>query len=119
MSTTEARSPWQNRTEVGIIELKKHNRRLMVRSQTPKPLWDFCALYTTDLRNRLVRPLQQLHGRTPYEVLTGNTPDVSEFIEYEWYQPVWYCKLSAFPEQRKYLARWIGIAHQVGQVMCY
>jgi hypothetical protein len=119
MSTTEAHSPWQNRTEVGIIELKKHIRRLMVRSQTPKPLWDFCALYTTDLRNRLVRPLQQLHGRTPYEVLTGNTPDVSEFIEYEWYQPVWYYKPSAFPEKRKYLARWIGIAHRVGQAMCY
>ena len=39
---------------------------------------------------------EKLHGRTPYEVLTGNTPDVSE-----------------------YFARWIGIAHRVGQAMCY
>ncbi len=91
----------------------------MVRRQTPKLLWDFCALYTTDLRNRLVRPLQQLHGRIPYEVLTGNTPNISEFIEYEWYQSVLYYEPSAFPEQCKYLARWIGIAHRVGQAMCY
>jgi hypothetical protein len=63
--------------------------------------------------------LRQLHERTPYEILTGNTPDISEFVEYEWYQPVWYFEPSAFPEQRKYLARWIGIAHRVGQAMCY
>jgi hypothetical protein len=44
--------------------------------------------------------------------LTGNTPDIS-------YQPVWFYEPSAFPEQRKYLARWIGIAHRVGQALCY
>lgn len=100
MSTTEAHSPWQNRTKVEIRELKKHIRR-----------WDFCALSTTDLRKLLVRPLQHLHGRTSYEVLTGNTPDISEFVEYKWHQPVWYYESSAFPEQCKCLARWIDIAH--------
>jgi hypothetical protein len=48
-------------------------------------------------------------------VLTGNTPDISEFLEYKWYQPVWYYEPTAFPEQRKHLARWIGVAHRVGQ----
>jgi hypothetical protein len=32
-STTEKDSPWQNRTEVEIRELKKHVRRLMTRSR--------------------------------------------------------------------------------------
>jgi hypothetical protein len=32
-------------------------------------------------------PLSQLHGSTSYEVLTGKTPDVCEFLEYKWYQP--------------------------------
>ena len=118
-STSEPYSPWQNRTEVEIRELKRHVRRLMSRTQTPKQLWDFCTLYTTDLRNRIVRPLRQQHGRTPYEILTGNTPDISEFLEFEWYQPVWYYEPTAFPEQRKHLARWIGVAHRVGQAMCY
>jgi hypothetical protein len=91
----------------------------MARTQTPQQLWDFCTLYTIDLRNRIVRPLYQQHGRTPYEILTGNTPDISEFLEYEWYQPVWYYEPTAFPEQRKHLARWIGVAHRVRQAMCY
>jgi len=51
--TTEKNSPWQNRTEVEIRELKKHVRRLMSRYNTPLPLWDFCCQYTVELRNRI------------------------------------------------------------------
>lgn len=119
MSNTEKGSPWQNRTEVEIRELKRHVRRLMSRVQSPHKLWDFCCLYVVELRNRLARPLPQLHGRTPYEIIAGNTPNISEFLEYEWYQPVWYYEPTVFPNQEKHLARWIGIAHRVGQAMCY
>ncbi len=119
MSQTEKSSPWQNRTEVEIRELKRHVCRLMNRTATPHKLWDFCCLYVTDLRSRLARPLPQLNGRTPYELITGNTPDVSEFLEFEWYQPIWYYEPSAFPQQNRLIARWIGIAHHVGQAMCY
>jgi len=98
-STTEKNSPWQNRTEVEIRELKKHVRRLMSRYNTPLPLWDFCCQYTVELRNRIARPLPQLHGRTPYEVLTGNTPDVSEYLEFCWFQPIWFYEPNVFPEQ--------------------
>ncbi len=52
-STTEKDSPWQNRTEVEIRELKKHVGRLMTRSRTPSALWDFCCSYTIELRNRI------------------------------------------------------------------
>ncbi len=109
----------QNRTEVEIRELKHHVRRLMARTKTPTTLWDFGTFYATDLRNRLAIPLHQLHGCIPYEMLIGNTPDISEFLEYEWYQPVWYFEPTAFPNQRKILARWIGVTHRVGQAMCY
>lgn len=78
-----------------------------------------CTLYTTDLRNWIVRPLHQQHGRTPFEILTGNTLDIIEFLEYEWYQPVWYNEPTSFSAQRKHLAKWIGVAHRVWQAMCY
>jgi hypothetical protein len=52
-------------------------------------------------------------------VLTGNTPDISEFLEFSWFQPVWYYEPSAFPEQNRYIARWIGVPHRVGQAMCF
>ncbi len=118
-SITEKNSPWQNRAEVEIRELKRHVRRLMTRSATPLTLWDFCCQYVVELRNRIARPLPQLHGRTPYELLTGNTPDVSEFLEFHWFQLVWYYEPSVFPEQNRLIAKWLGVAHRVGQAMCF
>jgi hypothetical protein len=118
-SMTEKNSPWQNRTEVEIRELKRHVRCLMTRSQTPLPLWDFCCQYVVELQNRIACPLSQLHGRTPYEVLTGNTPDISEFLEFRWFQPIWYYEPSVFPEQNRLMARWLGVAQRVGQAMCF
>lgn len=119
VTQTEKGSPWQNRTEVEIRELKKHVRRFMDRTSCPLVLWDFCCLYTIELRNRIARPLPQLKGRTPYEILTGNTPDLSEYLEFSWYQPIWYYEPDVFPRQTKNIARWLGIAHRVGQAMCY
>jgi hypothetical protein len=43
VTQTEKNSPWQNRTEVEIRELKKHVRRFMTKTQTPLVLWDFCC----------------------------------------------------------------------------
>jgi hypothetical protein len=91
----------------------------MHRAQTPVVLWDFCCQYMIELRNRLARPLQQLNGRTPYELIIGNTPDISEFLEFCWYQPIWYYESNTFPQENRLLGHWIGIAHRVGQAMCY
>jgi hypothetical protein len=65
VTQTEKDTPWQNHTKVEIQELKKHVRRFMRRTQTPLALWDLCCVYTIELRNRLARPLPQLHARTP------------------------------------------------------
>jgi hypothetical protein len=90
MTNTEKGSPWQNRTEVEIREIKRHVRLLLKRTDTPGELWDFRTKYVIELRNRLARPLPRLNGRTPQEIITGNTPDISELIEFEWFQPIWY-----------------------------
>jgi len=119
MSHTEKASPWQNRTEIKIREMKKHARRMMTQANTPIKLWDFCVNYVSHLRNHLARPLAQLQGRTPYELVTGNTPDISELLEFEWYQPIWYYEPSEFPHQNKIIGRWIGIAHRIGQALCF
>jgi hypothetical protein len=66
MTQTEKGSPWQNRAEIEIRELKRHTRRMMHVTKTPHKLWDLCMLYVSDLRNRLIRPLPNSHGRTAY-----------------------------------------------------
>jgi len=115
----EPYSPFQNCTEVNIRELKKHVRHLMGRTKTPKRLWDFCSRYVSEVRSLTAQPLFSLHGSTPFELVTGNMPDISEYLAFEWYQPVYYYDQTTFPNQRELLGRWIGIAHNVGQAMCF
>jgi hypothetical protein len=115
----EPYSPFQNRTEVNIRELKKHVRHLMSRTKTPKRSWDFCSRYVSEICCLTAQPLYSLHGRTPYELVTGNTPDISKYIAFHWYQPVYYYDSTVFPEERELLGRWLGVAHSIGQAMCF
>jgi hypothetical protein len=115
----EPYSPFQNRTEVNIRELKKHVRHIMSKTRTPKQLWDFCAQYAAEICSLTAQPLYSLHGHTPFEMVTGNTPDISEYLAFSWYQPIYFCDATAFPEKRKLMGRWLGVAHNVGQAMCF
>ncbi len=116
---TEPYSPWQNRAEGTIRELKKTVARLMSRRRAPKRLWDFAATYAADIRTLTAHPLYSLHDCTPYEMVTGNTPDISEWVEFDWYEPLYYYDSEAFPGDKRLIGRWLGVAHRIGQAMCY
>jgi hypothetical protein len=118
-TTTEPYPPWQNHAEGTIKEIKKQTMRLMQKTNTPQCLWDYCITYVTEIRALTSTDLYILHGRTPNEMLTGNTPDISEYMDYEWYSPLWYYDNAAFPETHNTLGRWLGVAHRVGQALCY
>jgi len=91
----------------------------MNKTGTPLRLWDFCTQYVAELRTLTAQPLFSLHGRTPYELVTGNTPDISEYISFSWYQPVYYLDNTNFPEEKERIGRWIGVAHNIGQALCF
>ncbi|MGH3054924.1 MAG: hypothetical protein ACRDL7_08105, partial [Gaiellaceae bacterium] len=111
-------SPWQNKAEIAIRELKKHFRRIMNRARAPEGLWDFCLEYVSDIR--IVTSRVRLDDRTPYEVIKGETPDISELLYFEFYQWVKFHEPhTGFTEQRMVLGRWLGIAHDIGQAMSY
>ena len=85
---TEPHSPWQNRAEFAIGEIKRYSRRLMQSTQTPIRLWCFCYEYSADLLSLCATGRYSLHGRTPYERVMNYTPDISEFATYKWYLQV-------------------------------
>jgi hypothetical protein len=83
MMKMEKGSPWQNRTKTEIWELKHHVIWLMESTDTPAKLWDLCKNYTVQLRNMLTIPLPRLNGRTPQELIMGNTLDIFDLVEFE------------------------------------
>ena len=119
-TTTEPYSPWQNRAESTIWELKKCVPRTIARTRGHKRLWDYCMQWHAEIRSLTALPNYRLDGRVPHEIVTGNTPNITEYIEFDWEQYVWYYDIGdGIPEEKESLGRWAGVAHRVGQVMCY
>jgi hypothetical protein len=116
---TEPYSPWQNRAEINIREAKKRISRLMQRTHTPKTLWDYCANYIAEITCLIPNDLYGAHGRTPHEIVTGNTPDITEYVEFGWFDPIYYYDDTPFPDPKCAIGRWLGVAHRVGQALCY
>jgi len=83
----------------------------------PEELWDFGIKYTSDIRQIIARP--NLDHRSAYEVLTGHTPDISNLLDFEFYDWVKFFEPTSFPASREVLGRWLGQAHDVGQALCY
>jgi hypothetical protein len=120
--TTQAEpySPWQVRAEISIREIKRTVRSLMAKKKAHPRLWDYCTTYACELRSLTAHDHFTLHGRTPHELVTGYTPDISEYLDYAWYDDVWYYDaMENFPNERRKLAKWLGVAHRVGQALCY
>ena len=77
------------------------------------------AIYISEVRSHMAHQLYKLHARTPYEIVAGDTPDFMEWLEYDFYQPVWFYSPAVFPVEKQLLGRWLGVAHRVGQALCY
>ena len=113
----EPYSPWQNLAEKAGGIIKSRCRDMMRRTNTPVVLWDYCIEYNSELRTMTVSNSVELSGRTPFERIMGYTPDISELVEFEWYQWVWYNDPAS--HDRIKLGRWLGPAHNAGQGLAY
>jgi ribosomal protein L15 len=117
---TEPYSPWQNRAEGAVRELKRHVYRKMVSKRSPHRLWDFCCKWSCDVRNKTSGTIFALENRTPFEATLGQTTDISSLAPFDFYDYVWYYdEVAQFPEPRRKVGRWLGEATNFGQAMCY
>ena len=78
---TEPHSPWQNKCEniIGVISKKLKARR--ARRRIPKCIWDYHIVWEAQVYTRTVHK----NNHTPLEALTGDTTDICEWIEVEFY----------------------------------
>ena len=92
---------------------------MLRQTRASKCLLDYAATYVSEVRSCTAHQLYELHGRTLYEIVAGDTPDIMEWLEYDFYQPVWFYSPAMFPVEKQLLRRWLGVAHRVGQALCY
>ena len=86
--TTGSNHPHQNPAENCIGTVKMVANRVVDRSGCPGNLWLRAVVFVSMILNGIVH--RQLNGHTPTEVRFGYTPDISPFLQYEFYESV-YC----------------------------
>ena len=109
--------PWQNRAEASIKELKRATIRLMRKHRAPRRTWCYAGEAASRIRRLTANEL--CGGRAPEELVTGNTPDISEDSQFEFYEYVWYRDIQAFPDDQRKIGRCLGVADNYTSSMAY
>jgi len=75
-------------------------------------------IYVCDLLNYTVNPTT---GEVPMQTLTGSTPDISAFLQFYWFERVYFAiDNAAFPSStNEQSGRSIGFAHHVGHSLTF
>ena len=107
---TEPYSPFQNKAELDIRELKRMVRRFQDKSRSPRRLWNYLVHICTNIRSFVAGTHPDLQGRTAFEHVYGWTPDVSLYVMHEWYEVVAFLD----SDNERKLACWLGPAEDYG-----
>ena len=115
MRTNEPHTPRQNPVERLIGELRRRWRDTCRKSGIHIRLWDYALVWTAEIMSRT---WNRTTGRTGIEAVTGDTPDISEWIDFCINDRVWYWDTPG-QEENPLPGRWLGISHRVGSALCY
>ncbi|GAX18752.1 hypothetical protein FisN_26Hu045 [Fistulifera solaris] len=91
---------------------------VMDRSGAPDDLWFECLSHVADILNHTYnRALKDV----PLRVLNGNTPDISPFIRFRFFEKVYYrVDAHSFPSQsREDVGYFVGVSKNVGNAMTF
>ena len=113
--TTEPNCHNQSKVEGVIRELWKNWFRTMHHKRVPRKLWDYGLKWVSEVRVRTSSDTADLKCRTPLEWVTGDTVDISEYLDFSFYDWCRYHENAGLGPMK--LGRWLGVAHKVGGLM--
>jgi hypothetical protein len=117
---TEPYSPWQNRAEPEIREMKKATRWILHSNKAPPCTWCSALDWDTKIWRHTVHDIATLNERTPFEHYAGHTPNIAALCTYSFYDYCWYWDSElGFPGQQRLLGRWLGVSHDIGRPLTY
>jgi hypothetical protein len=114
----KGRSRQNNRAESEIRELKQRWKIRMAEKNIPSQLWDYGLVYVAKIMSIIARGKD---GRPGIKAIMGHTIDISEWLDFEFYDYIWYWdeKQPDMTRDPKLIGRWLGISHRVGSDMTY
>ena len=107
----------QSKAEGVIREIRKKWFWVMTKSAVPKRLWDYGLRWVVEIMQRTASDTGDLRGRTSLEKVTGETPEISEYVDFGFYDYCWYRENAGMGETK--LGRWLGVSHKTGSLMSF
>ena len=83
----------------------------------PRSLWCYRIPYGAKIFKINSSFSSNLQVLTPLEALTGETPDISQYLDFGFYDIVWFEEDAGLGETK--LGRFLGVSHHVGSLMSY
>ena len=87
---TEPHCHNQSKVEGVVWEIRKRWFRVMLKKKIPKRLWDYGINWVCEVMQCTASTSGDLSGRTALEQLTGETPEILEYLDSTFYDWCWY-----------------------------
>jgi hypothetical protein len=107
----------QSPAEGVVREVRRRWYRVMFRKRIPKIFWDYGMRWVCETMSRTYLRSQRIDGGVPLTKVTGETVDISPYLEFGFYDRVWFRDNAGLGPQMP--GRWLGVAKNVGAMMCY
>jgi hypothetical protein len=115
---TEPYSPWQQAAEGCIRELKRGVSRKMIKTGSPRVLWDHCTELEALIRSLTSNNVYMTNSKVPETIMTGSTTNISHICEFGWYDWAMFRDIvPTFPEVKLTLGQYLGPATNVGSAL--
>ena len=108
----------QNPVEGCIRELRRKWYRIMVQKRVPEDFWDYGLRWVSETSNMTYTSAGCLsNGTIPITKVTGETTDISEYLDFSFYDKVWFKGNAGLSPAEP--GRWLGVSSRTGRLMCY
>ena len=90
----------------------------MIKSNSPKRLWDDCIELEMDIRSCTANNVFELKGKVPRTVMKGETSSITHLCVIGWYDWVYFGDNAVtYPNDKWVLGRWLDPSTDIGPVL--
>ena len=118
LKQTEPFITWLNAAKKEIKEINKGSGRKFIMFCTQKRLWDDCLELESNIRSNTTHDIYKLDGEVPEMITSGETSDISQFSEFEWFAWMMFQgKTALYSDDHFKLGRCLGLSINIGPAM--
>src|SRR5210317_1142203 len=115
---SKAGHPNKNPAEpLGVNPLKRGVEVLMIRTGADDRVWPWAYMYFSDINSICATPI--LGRKMPISVRHGYTPDISAYLLYKFWEPIYFKIDKKSPSTKELEGRWLGVSKTVGDILTY